>query len=76
MKKKIVSLILVLAMSTSMLACGSSKSSSDSSTDAAGTETGSDSASYDEQSSAIYDDQLGDFYDTYQTAQEADTVSE
>ncbi|MCI5918753.1 MAG: ABC transporter substrate-binding protein [Roseburia sp.] len=76
MKKKIVSLILVLAMSTSMLACGSSKSSSDSSTDAAGTETGSDSASYDEQSSAIYDEQLGDFYDTYQTAQEADTVSE
>ena len=76
MKKKIVSLILVLAMSTSMLACGNSKSSSDSSTDAAGTETGSDSASYDEQSSAIYDEQLGDFYDAYQTAQEADTVSE
>ena len=76
MKKKIVSLILVLAMSTSMLACGNSKSSSDSSTDAAGTETGSDSASYDEQSSAIYDEQLGDFYDAYKTAQEADTVSE
>ena len=82
MKKftKIMSLILALVMMLSLAACGG-----ETGTDA--TEPSNEAVeyvypyadlleNYDELSTAIYDDVLGEFYTTYQAAYEADTIAE
>lgn len=85
MKKRVVSLMLVLAMTASLTACGNDKNAQTPSdngstvdgTEAVGsTENGSDAASYDEQSAEIYDANLGEFYDAYMAVDNAETVSE
>ena len=90
MKKKVVSLMLVLAMTASMTACGGNKANS-ADTDAdsvanteevGGTEeagAGEEAAmpaNYEETSAELYDAELGDFWAAYQKADEAQTVSE
>lgn len=83
MKKKVVSAMLILAMTASLVGCGSG--TQDAGTDAGKstqTEEGTESAeagedaSYDQVSSDIYDAQLGDFYKAYQEADGAETISE
>ncbi len=86
MKKKLVSAMLVLSMCSSLVACGSSSADDDVVTD--GTETASSTsdgsseseismpADYDATSSSIYNEQLGDFYEMYQKALEAEDVDE
>ena len=82
MKKftKIMSLVLALVMMLSLAACGGNGG-----TDS--TEPGNEVVeyvypyadlleNYDELSTAIYDDVLGEFYTTYQAAYEADTIAE
>ena len=82
MKKftKIMSLVLALVMMLSLAACGGNGG-----TDS--TEPGNEVVeyvypyadlleNYDELSSAIYDDVLGEFYTTYQAAYEAETIAE
>ena len=86
MKKftKIMSLVLALVMMLSLAACGE-KPSTDETTPA--TEPGNETVeyvypyadlldNYDELSSAIYADVLGEFQSTYEKAYEAETVSE
>ncbi len=90
MKKKVVSLMLVLAMTTGMTACGGSSASDEddsysidsteagtevSDADGTGDESGAP-ADYEEVSAALYDETLGDFWTAYQKASEASTVSE
>ena len=84
MKKKIVSLMLVLATTVSMTACGgntnagnagnsSTENGASAGTDAVdSTEAGGDGAeqSYDEESAKLYNDNLGDFYSAYETAKQ------
>lgn len=89
MKKKAVSLLLVLAMTVSMTACnstdtsdGTSDATVDGSTEETGTEADTDSATlempenYDETSTEIYNAQLGEFYEAYQAVDNASTTSE
>ena len=86
MKKftKIMSLVLALVMMLSLAACGE-KPSTDETTPA--TEPGNETVeyvypyadlldNYDELSSAIYEDVLGEFMSTYEAAYEAETISE
>ena len=89
MKKftKIMSLLLALVMMLSLAACGGNETPSTDETQA--TEGGNDNTvveyvypyadlldNYDELSSAIYEDVLGEFQSTYEKAYEAETVSE
>ena len=81
MKKKAVSLLLVLAMTVSMTACGGNSDTNTESNTVESTETGTESGSaaagnYDEVSAEIYQAQLGEFYDAYMKADKAATVSE
>ena len=85
MKKKVVSLMLVLAMTVSMTACGNKTNAADDANAVedpeAGTESGSSEeavapANYEEVSAELYDKELGDFWAAYQKADEAETVSE
>lgn len=81
MKKKAVSLLLVLAMTVSMTACGGNSDTNTDSNTVESTESGTESGStaagnYDEVSAEIYQAQLGEFYDAYMKADEAATVSE
>ena len=96
MKKKLVSLMLVLATTVSMTACGGNTNAGNAGSNAgnAGSSTedaanaGSDAvdsteageagaeASYDEESAKLYNDNLGDFYSTYEEAKAADNLSE
>lgn len=65
--KKLIALLLVILMALTLVGCNKDND----------TETGGDELSYDEQSAAIYDAQLGEFYDTYMAAKEnASTISE
>ena len=86
MKKftKIMSLVLALVMMLSLAACGE-KPSTDETTPA--TEPGNETVeyvypyadlldNYDELSSAIYEDVLGEFLTTYELANEANSISE
>ncbi|MDD7740008.1 MAG: ABC transporter substrate-binding protein [Fusicatenibacter sp.] len=100
MKRKLVSLLLVLTVSASMVACGSS-STADSSTSNSGSETSASSEdasdasaddaseavdeetetagvpeNYDQTCTEIYEEVLGEFYDTYMDAKEVGTISE
>ena len=83
MKKftKIMSLVLALVMMLSLAACGGNGDTTET------TPTGNEAVeyvypyadlldNYDELSTAIYDDVLGEFYTTYQAAYEAETISE
>ena len=85
MKKKVVSLMLVLAMTVSMTACGNKNNAADDANAVEDTEAGTESgsseeavapANYEEVSAELYDKELGDFYAAYQKADEAETVSE
>lgn len=82
MKKKVVSLMLVLAMTVSMTACGNKNNASNSVDDTeASTEAGSSAEAvapenYDEVSAELYSKVLGEFYAAYQKVDEAETVSE
>ncbi len=88
MKKRVVSLLLVGAMAMSLAACGGSSSSDytadDTSTsETAETETETDSeetggmpADYEETSATVYDNALGAFYEAYEAALDAESVSE
>ena len=84
MKKKVVSLMLVLAMTVSMTACGNKNTTSDVDTTVESTEedeagSGEEVTApegYEETSAELYDKVLGDFYAAYQKADEAETVSE
>ena len=82
MKKRVVSLFLILSMCAGLCACGDSKTGTEDGT-VEGTETvsdeGTESASgdaYSDISSQIYNDVLGEFYNTYEGAKMAETVSE
>ena len=84
MKKftKIMSLVLALVMMLSLAACGGNEAGTDA-TEPAGNETveyvypyADLLDNYDELSSAIYADVLGEFQSTYEKAYEAETVSE
>lgn len=85
MKKKLVSLMLVLAMTVSMTACGNKNNAADDANAVEDTEAGTESgsseeavapANYEEVSAELYDKELGDFYAAYQKVDEAETVSE
>ena len=85
MKKKVVSLMLVLAMTVSMTACGNKNNAADDANAVEDTEAGTESgsseeaaapANYEEVSAELYDKELGDFYAAYQKVDEAETVSE
>ena len=80
MKKKVVSAMLIVAMSASLVGCGKGSADANTSSNAQteeGTEsTGASDANYDATSSEIYDAQLGDFYEAYQKADDASSVSE
>lgn len=85
MKKKVVCAMLVLSMTVSMTACGTESAGTGTAEDAeeavdtevSETETASDSGDYDEVSAAIYNSELGDFYEAYVDAKDnSDTVSE
>ena len=85
MKKKVVSLMLVLAMTVSMTACGNKNNAADDANAVEDTEAGTESgsseeavapANYEEVSAELYDKELGDFWAAYQKADEAETVSE
>ena len=80
MKKKVVSAMLIVAMSASLVGCGKGSADANTSSDAQteeGTESaGASDANYDATSSEIYDAQLGDFYEAYQKVDDASSVSE
>ena len=80
MKKKVVSAMLIVAMSASLVGCGKGSADANTSSDAQteeGTErAGASDANYDATSSEIYDAQLGDFYEAYQKVDDASSVSE
>ncbi|MCD8366265.1 MAG: ABC transporter substrate-binding protein [Clostridiales bacterium] len=84
MKKRVVSLLLVGAMAISLAACGSSSSEYTGDTSAsAETEVAADDgesggmpATYEEDSATVYDGAFGTFYEYYEAALEAETVSE
>lgn len=90
MKKKIASIMLVLTMAMSLIACSKNKDSEDTlqkesptvtesvakDTEVTPTEELSEEASYDDISSSIYNAQLGEFYKAYQAVDSAKTVSE
>ena len=81
MKKKVVSLMLVLAMTVSMTACGNKNNAADDANAVEDTEAGTESgsseeavapANYEEVSAELYDKELGDFWAAYQKADEAE----
>ena len=86
--KKILAMLLVVAMVLSMAACGSDTTPSTEATTAPVESTAAGESveyvypyadlldNYDELSSAIYADVLGEFQSTYEKAYEAETVSE
>ena len=87
--KKILAMLLVVAMVLSMAACGSKNTPSTEATTPVATDaTVAGEAveyvypyadlldNYDELSSAIYEDVLGEFLSTYEAAYEAETISE
>ncbi|MDD6215418.1 MAG: peptide ABC transporter substrate-binding protein [Roseburia sp.] len=80
MKKKVVSAMLIVAMSASLVGCGKGSADANTSSNAQteeGTESaGASDANYDATSSEIYDAQLGDFYEAYQKVDDASSVSE
>lgn len=79
MKKRIVSLFLVLTLGLGLCACGSKTSDVDESQTPAteGAEvTDTGDMDYDALSAKIYNEVLGEFYETYQGAKEASSVSE
>ena len=80
MKKKVVSAMLIVAMSASLVGCGKGSADANTSSNAQteeGTESaGASDANYDATSSEVYDAQLGDFYEAYQKADDASSVSE
>lgn len=90
-RKRILAVLLAGTMvAGSLTACGSSSTDTTSTDTAATTEAATDAAteasteeavdlsamSYDEVSSYIYEKNLGEFYDTYMAAKEADNLSE
>ena len=80
MKKKVVSAMLIVAMSASLVGCGKGSADANTSSNAQteeGTESaGASDANYDATSSEVYDAQLGDFYEAYQKVDDASSVSE
>ena len=86
--KKILAMLLVVAMVLSMAACGSDTTPSTEATTAPVESTAAGESveyvypyadlldNYDELSSAIYEDALGEFLSTYEAAYEAETISE
>ena len=77
MKKRMVSLFLVLCMGLGLCACGDSPAGG--SEAVGGTENGADvtdDMDYSEMSAMVYDAALGEFYDTYEGAKNADSVAE
>ena len=84
MKKKIVSLMLVAAMSVSLCACGGGKEAGEEAPagteQAVGTEEGAvnegpDMEAYGAESAELYDKVLGEFKAEYDKALEAESVS-
>ncbi|MBP5199001.1 MAG: peptide ABC transporter substrate-binding protein [Lachnospiraceae bacterium] len=91
MKKRLLSLVLAGVMTVSLVACGSSNKDIDSDvavdetvateTETADAETAEDESEFDlaaywDESEAVYDGALGEFYSLYETAFDAATVSE
>lgn len=84
MQRKLLSIMLTLAMSTSLLACSSKTPETKPATGGAATPTTAATVaptekvelSYDDKSKLIFDEQLGDFYAAYQAVDSAKTVSE
>ena len=87
--KKILAMLLVVAMVLSMVACGSKNTPSSEATTPVATDATVAGEpveyvypyadlldNYDELSSAIYEDVLGEFLSTYEAAYEAETISE
>ena len=87
--KKILAMLLVVAMVLSMAACGSKTTPSTEATTPVATEATAAGETveyvypyadlldnYDELSTAIYEDVLGEFLSTYESAYEAETISE
>lgn len=72
--KKVLSLGLAFAMAFSLCACGSKEP--ESTGDNGETKEENTEMSYTDQSAAIYDEVLGDFYSYYQEAKEKDNLSE
>ena len=83
-KKQILSLVLVAAMGLSLVACGGEKKDDSAN---AGKEVEAvdvdnaefrevDAAAYTEESSELYNSQLGEYYEYYKKAEECETVSE
>ena len=75
--KKLTCILLAATTAFSLCACGGDKKddTTDASTEKEETKDLS-AMSYDEQSSYIYDQVLGEFYDAYQVAQEAEDIDE
>lgn len=75
--QRVLALLLATSMVGSLTACGGDKGTDANSESVSGTETGDVAElSYEEESAVIYDEQLGEFYNTYMEAKEAETVSE
>ena len=81
--KKLLAMLLAVAVVLSMAACGNTKTESGANTDNAGTGTttyvdpfASVAGDYDELSMAVYEQVLGEFYTYYTAAKEATNVSE
>ena len=69
--RKCIALVLAFAIALSLTACRKEKPAQNTTV----TDPYDRFDSYDDRSAAIYEDALGDFYDAYQAAQQAETVS-
>ena len=86
--KKLIALLLALVMVFGLVACGKKAPAADAPADAPAADAPAadapveyvypyaDIEDYDELSWAIYEDVLGEFYGIYQTAKEAENISE
>lgn len=78
--QRVLALLLATSMVGSLTACGKDKGTDANSESVSGTETGTaaenEALSYEDESALVYDAQLGDFYNTYMEANEAETVAE
>ncbi|MGM9662312.1 MAG: ABC transporter substrate-binding protein [Oscillospiraceae bacterium] len=71
MKRRIVSLFLAMLLGLSLVACGGSGDA-----ESGGDDVDTSEMSYDELSNYIYDQVLGEFYETYQAAKASTNTSE
>lgn len=75
--QRVLALLLATSMVGSLTACGGDKGTDANSESVSGTETGDVAElSYEEESAAIYDEVLGEFYAAYEKAKTAETLAE